>query len=132
MAKRTLIASVTLGLLTVACISSSTPAVDYGVGARFVPFVVDATDDMGQGNAVALTPDGLPYVSYFGFPAELKEGEIAIPRPFGAPTVPGVMLSTASTDALVAARRGRHDRAGGPDRRCRRSRSAPSRRRTSI
>ena len=100
MAKRTLIASVTLGLLTVACVSSSTPPVDYGVGARFVPFVVDATDDMGQGTAVALTADGIPYVSYFGFGAELKDGEIAIPRPFGAPTVPGVMLATATTDAL--------------------------------
>ena len=83
MPKRALIAAATFGLLCVACVSSSTPAVDYGVGSRFVPFVVDATDDMGQGNAVALTADGLPYVTYFGFPAELAEGEIAIPRPFG-------------------------------------------------
>ena len=58
MPKRALIAAVTFALLCVACISSSTPPVNYGVGARFVPFVVDATDDMGQGNAVALTADG--------------------------------------------------------------------------
>ena len=99
MPKRALIAAVTLALLCVACISSSTPPVNYGVGARFVPFVVDATDDMGQGNAVALTADG-PYVAYFGYPAELAEGEIAVPRPFGAPSVPGVMLSTGSTEGM--------------------------------
>ncbi len=99
MPKRALIAAVTLALLCVACISSSTPPVNYGVGARFVPFVVDATDDMGQGNAVALTPDG-PYVAYFGYPADLAEGEIAVPRPFGSPSLPGVMLSTGSTEGM--------------------------------
>ncbi len=100
MPKRALIAAVTLALLCVACISSSTPPVNYGVGARFVPFVVDATDDMGQGNSVALTADGLPYVTYFGYAAELAEGEIAVPRPFGAPSLPGVMLSTGSSDGM--------------------------------
>ncbi|MEP6972763.1 MAG: cupredoxin domain-containing protein [Actinomycetota bacterium] len=100
MPKRVLIASITLGLLGAACVSSSTPPVDYGVGARFVPFVVDATDDMGQGDAVGLTADGLPYVAYFGFPAELAQGEIAIPRPFGSPAVPGVMLATGSSEGI--------------------------------
>jgi plastocyanin len=100
MPKRALIAAVTLALLCVACISSSTPPVNYGVGARFVPFVVDATDDMGQGNAVALTADGLPYVTYFGYAAELAKGAIAVPRPFGAPSLPGVMLSTGSSDGM--------------------------------
>lgn len=100
MPKRALIASLTFGLLGAACVSSSTPPVDYGVGARFVPFVVDATDNMGQGDAVGLTADGLPYVSYFGFPAELEDGAIAIPRPFGSPAVPGVMLATGSSDGM--------------------------------
>jgi hypothetical protein len=100
MPKRALIAAATFGLLCVACVSSSTPAVDYGVGSRFVPFVVDATDDMGQGNSVALTADGLPHVTYFGYPEVLAEGEIAIPRPFGSPTVPGVMLATGSSDGM--------------------------------
>ena len=100
MPKRALIAAVTLALLCVACISSSTPPVNYGVGARFVPFVVDATDDMGQGNSVALDADGLPYVTYFGYAAELAEGEIAVPRPFGSPSLPGVMLSTGSSDGM--------------------------------
>jgi plastocyanin len=47
-----------------------------------------------------LTADGLPYVSYFGFAAQLAPGAIAIPRPFGAPNVPGVMLSTSSSNGL--------------------------------
>lgn len=100
MPKRALIALATFGLVATACISSSTPAVDYGTGPRFVPFVVDSIDDMGQGDSVALTADGTPYVSYFGFPEKLAKGEIATPRPFGSPTVPGVMLATSSTDGL--------------------------------
>lgn len=100
MRTRALIALAALGLAATACVSSSTPAVDYGSGSRFVPFVVDSTDDVGQGDGLALTGDGLPYIAYFGFPAKVKEGEIAIPRPFGAPAVPGVMLATASSDNL--------------------------------
>ena len=115
MPKRALIAAVTLALLCVACISSSTPPVNYGVGARFVPFVVDAPDDMGQGNAVALTVGWAPYVTYFGYPADLAEGEIAVPRPFGSPSLPGVMLSTGSSRWHVAAWRGRHEQAEAGD-----------------
>jgi len=100
MPKRALIAVASLALLGTACISSTKPEVDYGVGARFVPFVVDATDDVGQGDAVGLSADGLPYVAYFGFPAELAEDEIAIPRAFGSPAVPGVMLATSSSEGM--------------------------------
>jgi plastocyanin len=99
MHRRALLILATVGLVATACSSITTPAVDYGTGG-FFPYVVDSQDDMGQGNAVALTADGLPYVSYFGFPAKLAEGAIAIPRPFGAPNVPGVMLATASSDGL--------------------------------
>ena len=99
MPKRALIAIATFGFVATACVSSSTPAVDFGTGQRFVPFVVDSIDDMGRGDAIALTSDGTPYVSYFGFAAELAKGEISIPRPFGSPTVPGVMLATSSSQA---------------------------------
>jgi hypothetical protein len=99
MRRRALIIIATVGLVATACSSITTPAVDYGTGS-FFPYVVDSQDDVGQGNAVALTADGLPFVSYFGFAAKLAEGAIAIPRPFGAPNVPGVMLSTASSDGL--------------------------------
>jgi plastocyanin len=99
MHRRALLILATVGLIATGCSSITTPAVDFGTGG-FFPFVVDSQDDMGQGNAIALTPDGLPFVSYFGFPAKLAEGQIAIPRPFGAPNVPGVMLSTSSSDGL--------------------------------
>lgn len=99
MHRRALIILATVGLVATACSSITTPAVDYGTGG-FFPYVVDSQDDMGQGNAVALTADGLPYVSYFGFAAKLAPGAIAIPRPFGSPNVPGVMLSTSSSNGL--------------------------------
>jgi plastocyanin len=99
MHRRALLILATVGLIATGCSSITTPAVDYGSGG-FFPFVVDSQDNMGLGNAVALTPDGLPFVSYFGFAAKLAEGEIALPRPFGAPNVPGVMLSTSSADGL--------------------------------
>jgi plastocyanin len=99
MHRRALLILATVGLIATGCSSISTPAVDYGAGGFFL-YVVDSQDNMGTGNAVALTSDGLPYVSYFGFAAKLAEGQIAIPRPFGAPNVPGVMLSTSSKDGL--------------------------------
>jgi plastocyanin len=99
MHRRALLILATVGLIATGCSSITTPAVDYGSGG-FFPYVVDSQDDMGQGNAVALTTDGLPYVSYFGFAAQIAPGAIAIPRPFGAPNVPGVMLSTSSSNGL--------------------------------
>ena len=99
MHRRALLILATVGLIATGCSSITTPAVDYGAGG-FFPYVVDSQDDMGQGNAVALTSDGLPFVSYFGFAAQVPAGGIAIPRPFGSPNVPGVMLSTSSSDGL--------------------------------
>jgi plastocyanin len=99
MHRRALLILATVGLIATGCTSITTPAVDYGSGG-FFPYVVDSQDNVGTGNAVALTSDGLPYVSYFGFAAKLAEGQIAIPRPFGSPNVPGVMLSTSSSDGL--------------------------------
>jgi plastocyanin len=100
MHRRALLILATVGLIATGCSSITTPAVDYGAGG-FFPFVVDSQDDMGQGNAVALTADGLPFVSYFGFAAKVAFGAPPpIPRPFGSPNVPGVMLSTSSSDGL--------------------------------
>jgi len=99
MHRRALLILATVGLIATGCSSITTPAVNYGTGG-FFPYVVDSQDNMGTGNAVALTSDGLPYVSYFGFAAKLAEGQISIPRPFGSPNVPGVMLSTSSSDGL--------------------------------
>jgi plastocyanin len=99
MHRRALLIVATVGLIATGCSSITIPAVNYGTGG-FFPYVVDSQDDMGQGNAVALTADGLPFVSYFGFAAKVPEGSISIPRPFGSPNVPGVMLSTSSSDGL--------------------------------
>jgi plastocyanin len=99
MHRRALLILATVALIATGCSSITTPAVNYGTGG-FFPYVVDSQDDMGQGNAVALTADGLPFVSYFGFGAKVPEGAISIPRPFGSPNVPGVMLSTSSSDGL--------------------------------
>lgn len=99
MHRRALLILATVGLIATGCSAITTPAVNYGTGG-FFPYVVDSQDDMGQGNAVALTADGLPFVSYFGFAAKVAAGAIAIPRPFGSPNVPGVMLSTSSSDGL--------------------------------
>jgi plastocyanin len=100
MPKRLVLVVAALALLATACVSTTTPPIDYGQGQRFVPFVVDSQDDVGQGSSIALTSNNEPYISYFGFPGKLAEGEIAVPRPFGAPTVPFVGLATASTDGL--------------------------------
>ena len=49
--------------------------------------VVDFADDAGLGNAVTVDKDGIPYLSYFIFPAAVKAGEIPITRPIGAPYI---------------------------------------------
>ena len=62
--------------------------VDFATG-NFVPFVADSNDNVGLGNDIAVDADGVPYVSYFGYEAQLDEGEIATARPVGAPFIPG-------------------------------------------
>jgi energy-coupling factor transporter ATP-binding protein EcfA2 len=90
-----------LAMLAAACASNPTAtSVDFGSGVRFVPVVADSLDNVGLGSAVALTADGLPYVTYFGFPAVVKEGEIPIPRPIGSPFLPGVLLSSVDANGV--------------------------------
>ena len=88
-------------MLAAACASNPTAtSVDFGSGVRFVPVVADSLDNVGLGSAVALSADGLPYVTYFGFPAVVKEGEIPIPRPIGSPFLPGVLLSSVDANGV--------------------------------
>jgi plastocyanin len=89
-----------LAVFAAACATQPHPVVDYGAGARFVPQVVDSLDDVGIGSSVAVTADGIPYVSYLGFPAVLKEGEIPTQRPVGAPFLPGVLLADQNADGI--------------------------------
>ena len=92
--KRPTLPALALVLVTAACGAPPIGEVDFGSGRQFVPEIADSIDDVGRGAAVAMNPDGIPFVSYDGFPAELAEGEIAIGRPIGAPFVPGVLLAS--------------------------------------
>ncbi len=83
-------------LLGAACGEPPKGEVDFGSGRQFVPQVADSIDDVGLGAALALDGDGTPFISYFGFPAVLAEGEIPVARPVGAPFVPAVLLATQS------------------------------------
>ena len=96
MPKRFLPVAFVLGLLAAACATqaTSTANIGFGSGKQFVPLVADAQDNVGLYPSVALTADGQPYVAYLGFPQQLAKGEVAVPRPIGAPSVPAVMLTT--------------------------------------
>jgi plastocyanin len=85
--KRLLILTCAAALVSAGCSKLPTVNVQYGSGVTFVPYVADNLDDAGLGNAIALDKDGLPYASYLIFPAVLEEGEIAVPRPIGAPFI---------------------------------------------
>ncbi len=87
MSKRLLISVCAAALVTAACGSIPEGEVVAGEGARFVPFVTEFLDDAGLGNAIAVDAEGVPYTSYFIFPAVLKEGEIPVGRPLGAPYI---------------------------------------------
>jgi len=87
-----------MAVTAVACTSLPTAQIDYGSGVEFVPNVVDAIDDVGLGASVAVDADGLPYVSYFGFPAPVAEGEAAPTRPIGLPFLPAVQLAHLTGD----------------------------------
>ena len=76
-----------LALVTVACGSIPEGEVVGAEGARFTPFVAEFLDDAGLGNAVAVDADGVPFISYWIFPAVLEEGEIPVGRPIGAPYI---------------------------------------------
>jgi plastocyanin len=96
MPRRLLPAALVLGLVTAACATHavSTADIGFGSGKQFAPLVADAQDNVGLFPSVAVTSDGQPYVAYLGFPQALAKGEVAVPRPIGAPSVPAAMLTT--------------------------------------
>ena len=61
------------------------PEVQTPEGRQFIPMVPDSIDDVGLAPSVAIDAQGLPVISYFGFPAVLEEGEIPVSRPVGSP-----------------------------------------------
>ncbi|MGH2681132.1 MAG: cupredoxin domain-containing protein [Actinomycetota bacterium] len=74
-----------LVVLTAACGNIPEPQVQAPEGRRFIPMVPDSIDDVGLAPSVAVDAEGLPTISYFGFPAQLEEGEIPVARPVGSP-----------------------------------------------
>jgi Cupredoxin-like domain len=74
-----------LVVLAAACGSIPPPEVEAPQGRQFIPMVPDSIDDVGLAPSVAVDAQGLPTISYYGFPAQLEEGEIPIARPVGSP-----------------------------------------------
>lgn len=89
-----------LALAAAACAEPPSPEVEFGSGQRFVPFVADPLNDAGVDPSVVVNADGLPVVAYFGFEEEPEEGELPAVRPVTAPTLPGVLMATASSDGI--------------------------------
>jgi plastocyanin len=72
-------------VLTAACGGIPAPQVQAPKGRQFIPMVPDSIDDVGLAPSVVVDGEGLPNISYFGFTAELVEGEIPVARPVGSP-----------------------------------------------
>ncbi|HEV8681396.1 MAG TPA: cupredoxin domain-containing protein [Actinomycetota bacterium] len=94
MSRKVLPAVFVLTIMAAACATPTPPSVTFGSGKQFVPEVADFLDDVGLGASVAVDAQGTPYISYFGFLPELKEGEIAPTRPIGAPSLPAVLMAS--------------------------------------
>jgi plastocyanin len=90
-----------LAILAAACSNVPTAStIDYGSGPRFVTTVADTVDNVGLASSVAVDGNGLPFISYFGFPATVKPSQIPIPRPIGTPFLPGVLLATVDAQGM--------------------------------
>ncbi|MDP9329616.1 MAG: cupredoxin domain-containing protein [Actinomycetota bacterium] len=100
MSKRPLTFVCAAASLLVACSTIPKGTVVPPGSGGFVPQVVDSVDNVGLGNAISLDKDGVPYISYWGFPAVLKPGDIPPSRPIGAPFIPAVQVSSQSTDGI--------------------------------
>jgi len=90
-----------LAILAAACSNVPTAStIDYGTGNRFVVTVADTLDNVGLASSVAVDGNGLPFVSYFGFPGAVKASAIPVPRPIGTPFLPGVLLATVDAQGV--------------------------------
>jgi hypothetical protein len=83
-------------LVTAAC--SDVPHATFEPPEGFVPFVADSTDNVGLGNDIAVSAEGVPFVSYFGFEPVLEKGEVAPLRPVGSPFLPFVGVASVAED----------------------------------
>jgi plastocyanin len=69
----------------VACNSIPEGEVRFPEGRSFLAMVPDSVDDVGVDPSITVSGDGVPYVTYFGFPAKLSANDIPVSRPVGAP-----------------------------------------------
>jgi hypothetical protein len=98
--KRPLTLACAAASLLVGCSSIPNGTVVPGTGMRFVAQVVDSVDNVGLGNAISVDADGVPYISYWSFPAVLNPGDIPPSRPIGAPFIPAVQVSSQSKGGI--------------------------------
>ncbi len=98
MPTRLLILASVLGAFAAACSTIPNATVDVGSGPRFVVQVADSVDNVGLGNAIALDKDGVPYLSYWGFPQKVTG--IPVSRPIGAPFIPAVQVSSQAANGI--------------------------------
>ncbi|HEY7668282.1 MAG TPA: cupredoxin domain-containing protein [Actinomycetota bacterium] len=94
MSKRLLLLACAGALLAASCSEPPTATVDFGSGQGFVPYVVDFLDDVGSGNGVAVDVDGVPFISYWGFPGTVEEGGLPAARAIGMPYLPSVNVAS--------------------------------------
>ncbi|HEX6230368.1 MAG TPA: cupredoxin domain-containing protein [Actinomycetota bacterium] len=100
MTRKLLPLALVLGSVAAACAEPPNAQIDFGSGTRFVPLVADSLNDAGVDPSIVVDRDGRPVVAYFGFPEEVPEGELQAARPVGAPSIPGVLMATASEEGL--------------------------------
>lgn len=89
-----------LALVAAACAEPPAADIEFGSGLRFVPMVADSLNNSGVEPSVAVTSEGLPIVAYFAFEEVPEEDALPQTRPVGAPSIPGVMLATVSSEGI--------------------------------
>lgn len=74
-----------MALATSACSTLPTGEITAPQGREFIAMVPDSVDDVGLGASIGVDDDGLPVISYLGFPGTVEAGGIPVTRPIGAP-----------------------------------------------
>jgi hypothetical protein len=100
MVRKLLPLALLLALATAACAEPPNPEIEFGSGTQFVPFVADSLNNAGIDPSMVVGEDGLPVITYFGFEEQTAEGELPDARPVDAPTLPGVLMTTANRDGI--------------------------------
>lgn len=100
MPRRTLLLTSVFAVVAAACSNLPQTQVEVGSGTQFLPQVADFQDNVGLFASMAVSSDGIPFMSYFGFSEVLSEGEIALPRPVGAPFLPAIDVASLSDKGI--------------------------------